>query len=262
VAALGNGDVLVSGLGETVAATVERYHATDGTWTTETPPLPLGLQNHALSLSDGSVMVLGGRSATHAQRFVVPATTLELATTLLSGCIATSGKITLTGPAPAGGLTVPLSSDNPNVVVPTSLFIKSGATRKSFSILTSAVAARETATIEASVSGEMLAATLSIEPMGVKTVLLSPDPVVGGATVSGIVALRCAAGPGDITVALSSTKPDIAAPTTATVTIPVGTNFLPFEVMTTPVTAETKASIKATANGVTKSNALVVRPGS
>jgi hypothetical protein len=136
-----------------------------------------------------------------------------------------------------------------------------GALATHFRIRTSPVAVREAATIEASIPGQVLSATLTLRPMGVKTVLLSPDPVVGGATVSGIVALQCAAGPGDITVALSSTKPDIAAPATATVTIPVGTNFLPFEVTTTPVTEESKSVISATANGVKRSKALVVTPG-
>jgi hypothetical protein len=185
---------------------------------------------------------------------------LRVARTELAGCLQTTGKVTLAGPAPTGGLTVPLQSDNPHVTVPPSILVKAGALAKGFKILTDPVTASETATIQASIPGEELSSTLSLKPMGVKTVLLSPDPVVGGATVAGVVALQCAAGPGDITVNLSSTKPDIAAPTASTVTIPMGTNFLPFEVTTTPVTAEAKATIAATANGVKKSNALVVNP--
>jgi hypothetical protein len=67
-------------------------------------------------------------------------------------------------------------------------------------------------------------------------------------------------GPGAIEVRLTSTKPLAAAPATPTVTVHVGTKVMPFAVTTNPVTVVTKPAIKATANGVTKSKALVVNP--
>jgi len=64
-----------------------------------------------------------------------------------------------------------------------------------------------------SLPGRVLSATLTLKPMGPKSVTLTPSPVVGGATVAGLVTLECPAGPGDIEVALTSTKGFIAEPT-------------------------------------------------
>jgi hypothetical protein len=42
--------------------------------------------------------------------------------------------------------------------------------------------------------------------------------------------------------------------------VPVGVATAPFTVTTVPVTATVKAAIKASANGVTKSKTLTVKP--
>ena len=76
----------------------------------------------------------------------------------------------------------------------------------------------------------------------------------------GTVRLECPAAPGDIAVALSSTKPAIAQPSSASVTVPAGEQIVPFTVMTNPVFVTSKPAIKAKANGVTKSKAFVVNP--
>ena len=68
-----------------------------------------------------------------------------------------------------------------------------GGDSPAISILTSAVASRETATIEADVLAYELSATLTRRPMGPKVVSLAPNPVVGGNTVDGIVTLECGA---------------------------------------------------------------------
>jgi sugar lactone lactonase YvrE len=185
---------------------------------------------------------------------------LTLAKPAVSGCLRTSGKVTLAAPAPAGGLRVSLSSDNPNAHVPTGVTIAAGATTKSFAITTDPVAAAETATIEASAGGLLQHAALTLKPMAPKSVTLSPNPVAGGTHVAGTVALECAAGPGDITLTLWSTKPATASPDTPTVTVPAGSTSAPFGVGTRTVAVLTKPSIKAQANGVTKAKVLAVSP--
>jgi hypothetical protein len=72
--------------------------------------------------------------------------------------------------------------------------------------------------------------------------------------------LECPAGPGDIEVALTSTKAFIAEPTTETILVPVGAQSVPFEVRTTPVFAPVDLTIKATANDVTKARKLTMTP--
>jgi hypothetical protein len=185
---------------------------------------------------------------------------LRLTKETVTGCRRGAGSITLPEPAPAAGVTVTLHSDNPHAVVPASVTLKAGATRKNFAIWTSAVAARETATIEASLPEGVDSAVLTLTPMGVKSVTLTPNPVVSGTTVAGLVTLPCPAGPGDIEVALTSTKTYIAEPTTDSILIPVGTQDMSFEVRTTPVFAPVTLAIKATANEVTKSRKLALEP--
>jgi len=61
-------------------------------------------------------------------------------------------------------------------------------------------------------------------------------------------------------VTLWSTKPGVAAPDVAEVVVPQGAQTGPVTVTTFPVTAVTKASIKARANDVTKAKVLAVTP--
>jgi hypothetical protein len=72
------------------------------------------------------------------------------------------GTVTLTGPAPAGGAQVFLSSNNGAATVPSRVFIPAGATSASFTVNTSFVLISTSATISASYNGTARSATLSI----------------------------------------------------------------------------------------------------
>jgi hypothetical protein len=232
--------------------------------------MPTARHGAGVSVADGRAYVIGGcvnvGGTTRlpflevVEEYTPPAAALQLTKSTVTGCLNASARITLVEPAPAGGVTVTLHSDNPHAVVPASVTLKAGATKKSVTIETSAVAAHETATIEASVPGGVASAVLTLTPMGVKSVSLTPNPVVGGNVVAGTVTLPCPAGPGDIEVTLTSTKAFIAEPTTDTILIPVATQSLPFEVRTTPVFAPVSLAIKATANEVTRSKTLTMNP--
>ena len=122
------------------------------------------------------------------------------------------------------------------------------------------VAVNESGTVNASLGTTTLGAPLTVRPMGMSLVSLSPISVVGGNAVSGTAKLECAAGPGPITVNLASANSAVANPTSATIAVPVGSTSAPFLVSTTPVGVKSTASISATANGVTKSKTLTVNP--
>ncbi len=179
----------------------------------------------------------------------------------LSGCLKTTGSLTVGAPAPSGGTIVALSSDNVNVAVPAKVTIRSGELSRQFYMKTTAVASDEIATISATGPDWTRTLKLRVTPMGPKLVTLSPNPVVGGGAVDGIVTLECAAGPGDITVALTSTQPAVASPDPLTLTFPFGVKQQVFTVSTVAVAERTKVKIKATANLATKSRILTVNPG-
>ena len=145
--------------------------------------------------------------------------TFDVPADLTGSCKAPSGKVVLDRAAPPAGLTVSLSSSSPDVSVPASLTFKSGVSKKTFKINTTAVAALETATITATLGGQVLNAAIDVHPIGVASITLTPVTVVGGTSVNGTVTLECDA-PDDVVVTLSSSIPSAAQPSPATVTIP------------------------------------------
>ena len=175
-------------------------------------------------------------------------------------CGPISAKVTLTTIAPPGGLTVDLATTHPSASIPTHVVVPAGKTTVSFSILPTPVLANRRDDIEATYGAQTIARVLTIRPITVKSVSLTPNPVIGGNAVVGIVKLDCAAQPSDLSVALASTKPSLAAPTVASLVIPRGSDNARFDVTTNPVSASTSATIKASALGTTKGKKLVLNP--
>ena len=178
----------------------------------------------------------------------------------IPGCGPVKAKVTLNAPAPPGGLSVSLDSGNPSASVPGTVVVPAGKSSATFKITPTAVIANTVGTIEATVGAQTLERTLTVRPIGIKSVTLTPNPVTGGSSVTGTATLDCGAAPGNIVATLSSSKPSAAQPTAPSLTFPVGTASLPFSVTTSAVSVSTSATIKATANGLAKSKKLVVNP--
>src|SRR4051812_38427717 len=70
-----------------------------------------------------------------------------------------TGAVTLTAPAPAGGLVVTLSDNSAAVTVPASVTVPAGATGANFTITTAAVTAATSATVSAAAGGVTRSAT-------------------------------------------------------------------------------------------------------
>jgi hypothetical protein len=178
------------------------------------------------------------------------------------GCTTATGQVLLGKPAPAGGLVVALSDTLGAATVPLTVAVPAGATSKSFPISTSPVASSQTGSVTANrggpdgVSGT---ASLTLKPITVQLIRLTPNPVAGPNTVAGVVRLECKAAPGPITVAFSSSNSDVLTVVEDSITIPAGNRNGSFSVNAHDVPAETFAFVQATANGVTKRKVLTVR---
>jgi hypothetical protein len=184
---------------------------------------------------------------------------LELAASVPGGA-ATTGTLTLTAPAPSGGVLVTLTSSAPGLVaVPTGVTIPAGSSSHSFPITTSAVSTSVSATVTATSSGLTRGATLTVRPVGVAVVALAPNPVASGNAATGIVLLEAPAGPGTISVALSSSNPAIAGPASVMLTFAPGSISQYFNITTAPGAGGT-ATITASANGTSKFATLTVTP--
>jgi len=115
----------------------------------------------AVSLSDPNPAVLLFEQAS-------PPSTLSLSslilnpTSVIGGAQSSTGRVTMSGPAPAGGAQVALSSSNAAASVPSSLTVPVGATSAAFTVNTSAVAASTPVTISASYGGVTQTASLTV----------------------------------------------------------------------------------------------------
>lgn len=189
---------------------------------------------------------------------VLSALTLSPAA-IAGGCQGSTGKVTLSGKAPVGGLVVPLTNTNPAASVPSSVTVPAGATYATFPVTAPAVTAIQTGTVTASFGGITKSVILKVRPIGLASLTLTPNPVIGPNSVTGTVTLECPA-VGSVSVALSSSTLAVAKPTVASVTIPAGSTTATFTVTTADVSAVSYATIKAVAGGVTKTVTLTVAP--
>jgi choice-of-anchor B domain-containing protein len=179
-------------------------------------------------------------------------------TTIIGGCATSTGKVSLNGAAPAGGAVVSLTNTNTAVTVPPNVTVPAGATTATFVITSRAQSVEQTGDVTASYGGASRDVTLRVRPLGVLSLSLSPNPVVGPNNVTGTVTLACAAPSGGINVTLSSSNAAIAGPTVSQLNIPAGSSTKTFTVSTSDVPASRNVLIKATANGVSRSVTLTV----
>jgi len=172
-----------------------------------------------------------------------------------------TGTVTLSVAAPVGGITVTLASDNTTVAtVPASVTVAQGQTTATFTVTTTAVASSTALTVSAVYSGVTRTATLIVlPPPALSAVSLLPAGVNGGSSSTATVTLTSAAGPGGVTVTLSSSN-TAAATLPASVTVASGQTTASVTVTSIPVTAQTTVTISGVYNGVTKTAALNVYP--
>jgi len=186
---------------------------------------------------------------------------LSLNPTSVTGGNSSTGTVTLSGPAPAGGAQIALSSSNMAVTSgPASVMVAAGATSASFTVSTSAVGASTLVTISASYSGITRAASLTLAPTAppaptLTSLSLNPTTVIGGLQSStGTVTLSGPAPAAGARITLSSSNGVASVP--SSVTIPAGATSATFTVNTSLVLLPTSAGISASYNGTTHTATL------
>jgi uncharacterized repeat protein (TIGR01451 family)/uncharacterized delta-60 repeat protein len=183
--------------------------------------------------------------------------------TVTGGCQNSTGTVTLTNKAPLGGVTINLSSNSATASVPATVLIAGDTESTSFTVTTQNVSSSQTPTITATLNTALgpktVSKTLSVVPVGVGSLTLSPSAVKGGNNVTGTVNLVCQA-PADTVVTLSSSNTSVAKPTESSITILQGQTSKTFTVKTFAVSSTKTVNIKATANGISKEATLTVKP--
>jgi hypothetical protein len=160
----------------------------------------------------------------------------------VSGGNATQARVTLTQPAPAGGVTVKVASDMAGVETPTSVFIPAGATDATVSpITTSPVGSAAVGTIRAAYGTTWQQSSLGFFPL-LWGHSLGAETVIGGDATTGTVTLLNPAPAGGAVVTLVSADPaTVTLP--PTVFIPAGGTGASFNITTSAVSAATRVRI-------------------
>jgi hypothetical protein len=195
----------------------------------------------------------------------VSLSTLTLNPTSVVGGNSSTGTVTLSGPAPAGGAQVVLSSSNTLVArVPASVTVAAGATSATFTLTTSAVSTSTAVAISVAYAGATRSASLTVTPAAppaptLASLALNPTSVTGGNSSTGTVTLTGPAPAGGAQVALSSSN-TLVARVPSSVTITAGASSATFTVSTSPVVASTTVTISGSYAGATRSASLTVNP--
>jgi uncharacterized protein (TIGR03437 family) len=179
-----------------------------------------------------------------------------------------TGFVRLARPAPAGGTTLSVASNNKAAQVTGDASIPEGQIAAEFAVATSPVTEPTTATITGNSGAGSNSAALTILP-GANTsgpslaaiggVSISPASVTSGQSATGTVTLASAALVGGVTVDLSSNSSAASVP--GSVTIPAGQSTATFPVSAFTVSSPTSATITASSAN-TASAMITINPAS
>lgn len=171
--------------------------------------------------------------------------------------------VTISLPAPAGGLRVSLTSSDPTLAVPPAIItVPAGSSQLSFHLkhLPTSVAGKVHVTAT-TISGSVDSSDLEVLPPSLDLMTLATYTVSAAATseVTGATRLNGPAPAGDYPVTLTSSDPSVAS-VPATTYVVAGNRAWPFTVTIHTVTKTTKVLITASDGKVTKTRWLTVTP--
>lgn len=169
--------------------------------------------------------------------------TVTVSPTIVVGGNSATGTVSLSARAPAGGVTVNLTSFDSAASVPATVTVAAGAQAATFAITTTKVTADRSVLIAAEVDGTVAVGAISVRRVNLTKVSFAPATVVSGKTTVGTVTLASAAPAGGVTVSLSSTVPVVSVPTS--VDVPEGATTATFTATAGSVSTDTTATVRA-----------------
>jgi hypothetical protein len=175
------------------------------------------------------------------------------------------GSVALVIPAPAGGGTVSLTTDNPSVIhVPATVAIAAGNSAASFTIGTSPVSGLPTGgNVTATAGGVSKSIFVNVAPDPnapplLQSMTISPASVSGGTNATGTVFLSAPAPSGGASITLATSN-SAAARAPGIVTVLAGHTSASYTLTTFAVTANTTVTITAFYDTTTSANVTVTR---
>lgn len=171
--------------------------------------------------------------------------TLTLNPNHVEGGDSTTGTVTLTNPAPVGGVNVTLSDTSSIVTPPPFVAFAAGETSKDFTVTTKEVASSSTVTLTARYDASKKTTSLLVKPTQ-KIMSMTPTPpsVTGGFNVKVRIVLYSAAPANGLTINLQDFSS--AANTPPSVFVPAGVKFVDVTIPTVRVNANVSVRVRAT----------------
>jgi hypothetical protein len=174
-----------------------------------------------------------------------------------------TGEVYLLGVAPAGGLTVNLSSSGPASTNST-ITIPAGQHSATTAVTTASVSSTTSATLTGTFSSRQVSAALKVVPgtSNISSFTVSPSSVIGGSTAQGKVVLSSTAtSQTAVNLAIVSGGSAIAS-MPSLVHVAQGSTLVTFQIVTKSVTGSTSVTLSATVGGDTRQTSFAVTPNS
>ena len=218
---------------------------------TESTDIPLDVTSTTLAGSAEATIHL--QSATVRRVTVGPA--------IVTGGTSAIGKVTLTGPASADGLTVYLFSDNDAVTVPSLVTVLPGETVSTFTVTTKPVATAQTAALLATITDDSTSTgattTLKVNPPKISYLAFAKKSITGGTSVAGTVTLNGLAPEGGFAIELTADHDSLHVPGGIVYVAP-GHSTLLFSATRSAVGSDTVVIGGATSGGVSVTSSITI----
>lgn len=185
---------------------------------------------------------------------------LTIAPAAVEGGGTAVGKVTLSEPAPAGGLNIRLVNNYPQIVkMPASVPIAANRQSANFEIKAANVRENTNVEIGAALGNQSLPASLTVlAPPRLLSFTLDPPVVARGTSTQGTITLSRTVGPGGIVIALGSASQEVVFP--PTVTVEEGTDRVSFTIKPDPAGKQTTIPLAASYGDTTLNARLTVTP--
>jgi RHS repeat-associated protein len=247
-----------------------QYASTSGSGRIITGPV---LSTSSVTLT-GTTGTVSRSAAITLQPAAVTLSTFTISPTSIVGTNPVNGTVTLTAPAPTGGLDVELTTNN-SVVAPAIAFVhvNAGSTSATFQINTAAVGTTTASTITAThaatsrsanvtvsvTNGPYLSALTAVSGSGPISNVPNGVAVEGGLQTSFTASVQLGGGTGRASVALSSSNSSVVS-VPKSVTVSSGATTATFTITAAAVGTAATVKVTATYNGTTQNLFVTVVP--
>lgn len=171
----------------------------------------------------------------------------------------TQGKVTLEGEAGPQSAFVRLTDNSSSLLMSNYCIVQYGQREAVFKVWTYGVSTPTTVVINAYFNGATSQTSTLLIPAALDLLWLTPTQVIGGNPTLGNLRLNGKAPLSGITATLSSSDPSVAS-TASSTTLTYGSHTKQFPVSTFGVDSPMNITIQATADGVSRTAGLQVRP--